>query len=309
MPLRLFGQNQSLILGSSPNALEIGMEEESVLIRKGETAVGNLLAVDVPEELTRRHFKDVYFADTWGYILDPTVGLVANDWDSTAENFLKPKNISVPFPATDITTDDGLVFRYLKNAKAGDSFYPNGIFMGLYSHFYAAGNPIIMAVVDQLGGLASDKVITTASDGSAMDITRLLWDHIRTGPNKDSLRYSPDMNTDDKTGHYFENPDGVPDPSTLGEDSVPIDPLNLPAALVSVVNGAGTAAEKLIATKAIDWSKRIGNHWAAVLPTEAYFKLAGASLDFTTPGELRTSFPIMQLYKSYEEDPSYVAGM
>ena len=61
MPLRLFGQNQSLILGSSPNALEIGMEEESVLIRKGETAVGNLLAVDVPEELTRQNFKSAAY--------------------------------------------------------------------------------------------------------------------------------------------------------------------------------------------------------------------------------------------------------
>ena len=122
MPLRLFGQNQSLILGSSPNALEIGMEEESVLIRKGETAVGNLLAVDVPEELTRQNLKSAAYGATWSYVSDPTVELLVTDWDSSAENYIKPKFRSVPSPAIDTTTDDGLVFQYIHLANLANSF-------------------------------------------------------------------------------------------------------------------------------------------------------------------------------------------
>ena len=300
MPLRLFGQNQSLILGSSPNALEIGMEEESVLIRKGETAVGNLLAVDVPEELTRQNLKSAAYGQTWSYISDPTVELLVTDWDSSAENYIKPKFRSVPSPAIDTTTDDGLVFQYIHLGKPGETVFPEGFFLSVVAAAYSMGDLAAIAVVDQLGGLESGAVIATEDGGSALPVAKLQYEHVRNGPNKNSIRYSVEAKTDGMEGYYFNG-------ATAGV-SVPIDPLNPPTDLAKIMDGAGTDAEKQTAAGLIDWSKKIGTQWFVNLIVAAVMKSHGAKVT-QSPGLFKAKLPLLQLYKSYEEDPAFVAGM
>ena len=274
------------------------MEEDSVLIRKGESAVGNLLAVDVPEELTRQNLKSAANGEFWSYILDPTVELVANNWVSTAENQLNPKDIGVPNPAISITTDDGLCFRYDRIGKPGETTFGTGVFLSLFAYTYSLQQPVIMAVVDQLGGMASGAVITTEADGSAAPMGSLRYDHVRSGPNKDCIRYSFETKTHDKSGFYF---DGVAPGVSV---AIPFPP---PAVLAAVMDGAGDDAEKLAAAEAIDWSKQVGTQWLMCVAVAPYLESVGAKVTFS-PGVSKARFGLEQLYKTYADDPAYVAG-
>ena len=81
-----------------------------------------------------------------------------------------------------------------------------------------------------------------------------------------------------------------------------------PADLAAVMDGAGTDAEKQTAAGLIDWSKKIGTQWFVNLIVAAVMKSHGAKVT-QSPGLFKAKLPLLQLYKSYEEDPAFVAGM
>ena len=156
------------------------------------------------------------------------------------------------------------------------------------------GNLAIAAAVTQLGGLDSPAVITTNSDGSALDVLRLQYEHIRNGPNKNAIRYTPSLKMDDFSGFYFVNGVSVPIPSPL------------PFELLAVTDGAGTDAQREAAAGLLDWSKKIGNQWVCTLLIASVMRGYGSKVTMV-PGGMKAVFPLLQLYKTYEEDPAFVA--
>ena len=47
-------------------------------------------------------------------------------------------------------------------------------------------------------------MIATEADGSALPVAKLQYEHVRNGPNKNSIRYSVEAKTDGMEGYYFD---------------------------------------------------------------------------------------------------------
>ena len=194
-------------------------------------------------------YKSIYYGNAWSFKMNPSVGLNATEWDSTAETYIKPKHISVMERATAKLAEGGKVFRYERVGRHNEAVFPEGMPLSSFAVF-SPQSDVIKEVIKQVG---ENGTIKTNNDGSAGDIAYLQWDHVFEGPNKGNLRYIPSLYTDNKNGFYFSN--GVNNPSTE------IDTNTLPPALNRVLDGNGNQEDRKMAAELIDWTQNVGNQW------------------------------------------------
>ena len=241
-------------------------------------------------------YKSIYYGNAWSFKMNPSVGLNATEWDSTAETYIKPKHISVMERATAKLAEGGKVFRYERVGRHNEAVFPEGMPLSSFAVF-SPQSDVIKEVIKQVG---ENGTIKTNNDGSAGDIAYLQWDHVFEGPNKGNLRYIPSLYTDNKNGFYFSN--GVNNPSTE------IDTNTLPPALNRVLDGNGNQEDRKMAAELIDWTQNVGNQWASGLLAYSFFKQAGAVVTFNE-GVMKVKMALIPLYNEYKDDPSYQPGL
>lgn len=240
MPLRLFGEAQSLILGSAPNAIEIGREGEAVLFRKGETPIGNLMAVDVPEELQRRTRYVYSFGNYFKMVVDPTAELLVRHYMDAAETQLIEKDGDYGVAEEVQDTELGLCFKWEKSEPFYS--YPNGEPLSAHAPL-AAMIPAFSVIEGQIG---ANGVLKNTADGGFMHFNKSAVLYIRRGDKKDSFVQIFDFKHDDTTAQAADGSGPLDLAAAANED------------LAAVAAGTASVAQQQSAAAKIDWSQPVG---------------------------------------------------